>query len=163
LSLHDALPILELNRAALAEQLRFEFPSENSLDGVSDRDFVADTLYALSMLGIHLSRLAEDLIIYSNPLFGYVTLNDRYSTGSSLMPQKRNPDPMELARGKAGRLIGNLTGFLTTLKGLPSSYNKDLQEDKEALFDSVDTITKILPVITAVIRTLKINPEKMRA
>jgi len=154
---------LELNRAALAEQLGFEFPSENSLDGVSDRDFVADTLYALSMLGIHLSRLAEDLIIYSNPLFGYVTLNDRYSTGSSLMPQKRNPDPMELARGKAGRLIGNLTGFLTTLKGLPSSYNKDLQEDKEALFDSVDTITKILPVITAVIRTLKINPEKMRA
>src|SRR5690606_11074309 len=109
------------------------------------------------------SRLAEDLIIYSSPLFGYVTLNDRYSTGSSLMPQKRNPDPMELARGKAGRLIGNLTGFLTTLKRLPSSYNKDLQEHKEALFDSVDTITKILPVITTVIRTLKINPEKMRA
>jgi argininosuccinate lyase len=154
---------LEINRTELAEQLGFAFSSENSLDAVSDRDFVADTLYALSMLGIHLSRLAEDLIIYSNPVFGFVTLDDRYSTGSSLMPQKRNPDPMELARGKAGRLIGNLTGFLTTLKGLPSSYNKDLQEDKEALFDSVDTILKILPVIIAVIRTLKINPEKMRA
>ncbi len=137
--------------------------SQNSLDAVSDRDFVAETLFVLSMIGVHLSRLAEDLIIYSNPAFGFVTLDDRYSTGSSLMPQKRNPDPMELARGKAGRLIGNLTGFLTTLKGLPSTYNKDLQEDKEALFDSVDTMNLILPVVTAIIRTLKLNPDKMRA
>lgn len=153
----------DLDRAFLSEALGFAAPGENSLDGVSDRDFVADTLYALAMLGVHLSKLSEDLIIYSNPLFGFVTLNDRYSTGSSIMPQKRNPDPMELARGKAGRMIGNLTGFLATLKGLPSAYDKDLQEDKEALFDSVDTVIAILPVITAVIRTLKLNPEKMRA
>ncbi len=106
---------------------------------MSDRDFVAETLFTLALIGTHLSRLAEDIIIYSNPLFGYITLNDRYSTGSSLMPQKRNADPMELARGKAGRLIGNLTGLLTTLKGLPSSYNKDLQEDKEALFDALNS------------------------
>lgn len=152
-----------LDRAALAEALGFADISQNSLDAVSDRDFVAETLFALSLVGIHLSRLAEDLIIYSNPAFGFVTLDDRYSTGSSLMPQKRNPDPMELARGKAGRLIGNLTGFLTTLKGLPSTYNKDLQEDKEALFDSIDTITLILPVVTAIIRTLKLNPDRMRA
>ena len=156
---------LNMDRAALAFSagMGFESYTKNSLDAVSDRDFVADTLYGLAMLGVHLSKLSEDLIIYSNPLFGFVTLDDRYSTGSSIMPQKRNPDPMELARGKAGRLIGNLTGFLATLKGLPSSYDKDLQEDKEALFDSVDTMTRILPVITAVIRTLKLNPDKMRA
>ncbi len=153
----------DVDRAALAAALGFDSHSQNSLDAVSDRDFVAETLFALALTGIHLSRLAEDVVIYSNPLFGYITLNDRYSTGSSIMPQKRNADPMELARGKAGRLIGNLTGLLATLKGLPSSYNKDLQEDKEALFDSVDTLTLLLPVITAIIRTLKLNPDKMRA
>lgn len=153
---------LNIDRRGLAGQLSFQEHSRNSLDAVSDRDFVVDMLYALSMVGIHLSRLAEDLIIFSNPAFGFVTLADRLSTGSSLMPQKRNPDPMELARGKVGRLIGNLTGFLTTLKGLPSGYNKDLQEDKEALFDSVDTINKLLPVIRGVIQTLKLNAEKMR-
>ena len=152
-----------IDREFLAGQLGFEFVSENSLDAVADRDFVAEALFALSMIGVHLSRLAEDLILYSNPAFGYITLNDRYSTGSSLMPQKRNPDPMELARGKAGRLIGNLTGLLTTLKGLPTSYNKDLQEDKAPLFDSVDSLTLIMPVIVAVIRTLQLNPERMRA
>ena len=131
----------DVDRAALAAALGFDSHSQNSLDAVSDRDFVAETLFALALIGIHLSRLAEDVVIYSNPLFGYITLNDRYSTGSSIMPQKRNADPMELARGKAGRLIGNLTGLLATLKGLPSTYNKDLQEDKEALFDSVDTLT----------------------
>jgi argininosuccinate lyase len=130
---------------------------------VSDRDFAAETLFTLTLMVTHLSRLAEDIIIYSNPLFGYITLDDRYSTGSSLMPQKRNPDPMELTRGKAGRLIGNLTGFLTVLKGLPSTYNKDLQEDKEAVFDSVDTVEMILPVVIAIIKTLKLNPDKMRA
>jgi argininosuccinate lyase len=107
--------------------------------------------------------LAEDVIFYSNPLFGFITLNDRYSTGSSLMPQKRNADPMELARGKAGRLIGRLTGFLTTLKGLPSTYNKDLQEDKESVFDSVDTLDRLLPVIIAIVDTLNLNPDRMRA
>ncbi len=152
-----------INRFSLIDELGFSNYNSNSLDAVSDRDFVADAMYAMSMIGIHLSRLGEDLILFSNPAFGFVTLDDRYSTGSSLMPQKRNPDPMELARGKAGRLIGNLTGFLTTLKGLPSGYNKDLQEDKEALFDSYDTLMKILPVVTAVIKTLKLNPDKMRA
>lgn len=154
----------DVDRQNLAYNLlKFAEASPNSLDAVSDRDFAAEFLFALSMIGIHLSRLSEDLIIYSNPLFGFVSLNDRYSTGSSLMPQKRNPDPMELARGKAGRLIGHLTGLLTTLKGLPSTYNKDLQEDKEPVFDAYDTMMKLLPVITAVIRTLKLNPERMRA
>ncbi|MBZ0291226.1 MAG: argininosuccinate lyase [Anaerolineae bacterium] len=154
---------LDIDREALAHDLGFASYSQNSLDGVSDRDFVAETLFALALMGTHLSRLAEDIIIYSNPLFGYISLNDRYSTGSSLMPQKRNADPMELARGKAGRLIGHLTGLLTVLKGLPSTYNKDLQEDKEALFDAVDTVEKLLPVVIAVIRTLNVRPEKMRA
>ncbi len=152
-----------VDRDALATDLGFDSVSENSLDAVSDRDYVAELLFALALTGAHLSRLAEDVIIYSNPLFGYITLNDRYSTGSSLMPQKRNADPMELARGKTGRLIGNLTRILVVLKGLPSTYNKDLQEDKEALFDSVDTIKLLLPVVTAIINTLQARPEKMRA
>jgi argininosuccinate lyase len=154
---------LPIDRRAIADELGFHSYSQNSLDGVSDRDYVAEFLFTLALMGTHLSRLAEDVIIYSNPLFGYITLNDRYSTGSSLMPQKRNADPMELARGKTGRLIGHLAGFLTTLKGLPSAYNKDLQEDKEALFDAVDTVHLVLPVVTAIIRTLQVNPEKMRA
>jgi argininosuccinate lyase len=152
-----------VDRAFLAETLGFERVSQNSLDAVSDRDFVAETLFALALMGTHLSRLAEDIIIYSNLNFGYITLNDRYSTGSSIMPQKRNADPMELTRGKTGRLIGNLTGLLATLKGLPSTYNKDMQEDKEAVFDSVDSVKLLLPVITAIIRTLQLNPKKMRA
>lgn len=152
-----------IDREKLAQDLGFESHSLNSLDAVSDRDFVADMLYTLSLAAIHLSRLAEDIVIYSNPLFGYITLNDKYSTGSSLMPQKRNADPMELTRGKAGRLIGNLTGFLATIKGLPSTYNKDLQEDKEALFDTIDSLDKLLPVVTAIIITLKVNPDKTKA
>jgi argininosuccinate lyase len=152
-----------IDRAHLAEELSFHSYSQNSLDGVSDRDFAVETLFVLALTGTHLSRLAEDVIIYSNPQFGYITLNDRYSTGSSLMPQKRNADPMELTRGKAGRLIGNLTGLLTTLKGLPSTYNKDLQEDKESIFDSIDTLKLLLPIVTAITRTLKLNPDKMRA
>ncbi len=152
-----------VDREKLAQELGFAAISVNSLDGVSDRDFAAEFLFGLALAGTHLSRLAEDIILYSNPLFGYITLNDRYSTGSSLMPQKRNADPMELARGKTGRLIGNLTGLLTTLKGLPSTYNKDLQEDKEAVFDSFDTLTRLLPVITAIIQTLQLNPHKMQA
>ncbi len=152
-----------VDRAALAAQLGFSAISENSLDAVSDRDFVAETLFTLALVGVHLSRLAEDVILFSNPAFGYIRLDDRYSTGSSLMPQKRNADPMELARGKAGRLIGNLTGLLTTLKGLPTGYNKDLQEDKESLLDSVDTLAALLPVVTAVIATLHVNPDRLRA
>jgi argininosuccinate lyase len=152
-----------VDRVTLAADLGFADVSQNSLDGVSDRDFVAESLFTLALMGTHLSRLGEDIIIYSNPLFGYITLNDRYSTGSSIMPQKRNADPMELARGKAGRLIGHLTGLMATLKGLPSTYNKDLQEDKEAIFDAFDTVGKLLPVVIAIIRTLQINPDKMRA
>jgi argininosuccinate lyase len=152
-----------IDRQALATDLHFEGISQNSLDAVSDRDFVAETLFVIALTATHLSRLAEDVIIYSNPLFSFITLSDRYSTGSSLMPQKRNADPMELTRGKVGRLIGHLAGFLTTLKGLPSTYNKDLQEDKESLFDAVDTMKLVLPVVTAIIQTLQINPDKMRA
>jgi argininosuccinate lyase len=152
-----------IDRAVLAAELGFASHSQNSLDGVSDRDFVVETIFALSLMSVHLSRLGEDIILYSNPQFGFITLDDRYSTGSSLMPQKRNADPMELARGKAGRLIGRLGGLMTTLKGLPSTYNKDLQEDKEALFDSVDTVKALLPVVIAIIDTLKVNPDRMRA
>lgn len=150
-----------VDRQQIAVDMGFERPSENSLDAVSDRDFVADLLYVISLCAVHLSRLAEDILIYSNPAFGFITLDDRYSTGSSLMPQKRNADPMELMRGKTGRLIGNLTGFLATLKGLPSGYNKDLQEDKEALIDSLETMHRLLPVIRASVASLAINAEAM--
>lgn len=150
-----------VDRQQIAADLGFERPSENSLDAVSDRDFVADLLYAVALCAVHLSRLAEDILIYSNPAFGFITLDDRYSTGSSLMPQKRNADPMELMRGKTGRLIGNLAGFLSTLKGLPSGYNKDLQEDKEALFDSLENMFRLLPVISASVASLAINADAM--
>ncbi len=154
---------LSIDRQALAKSLGFERASENSLDAVSDRDYVADLLYACALCAAHLSRLAEDILIYSNPAFAFISLDDRYSTGSSLMPQKRNADPMELMRGKTGRLIGNLSGFLSTLKGLPSGYNKDLQEDKEALFDSLDALASLLPVMSATIRSLQINADAMAA
>jgi argininosuccinate lyase len=152
-----------IDRERLAEALGFSSASLNSLDAVSDRDFVAGSLYATALLMVHLSRLAEDLILFSNPGFGFVTLDERYSTGSSLMPQKRNPDPLELARGKAGRVIGHLAGFLATYKGLPGGYNKDLQEDKEPLFDGVDTLRALLPVLAALVRTMVLHPERMQA
>jgi argininosuccinate lyase len=135
----------------------------NSMDAVAVRDFVAEYLFWAAMVGIHLSRLSEDMVIFSNPSLGWITLDDAYTTGSSLMPQKKNPDAFELTRGKAGRLIGHLSGFLATLKGLPSTYNKDLQEDKEPLFDAIDTLEIILPVITGAILTLMPNPERMTA
>lgn len=153
----------EIDRDHLAKELGFQMYTQNSLDAVSDRDFVAETLFALALTASHLSRFAEDVIIYSNPLFGFVALDERYSTGSSLMPQKRNADALELTRGKAGRLAGHVSAILNTLKGLPSGYNKDLQEDKEALFDSVDTFTILLPVLTAIIQTLTIDTRKLRA
>jgi len=152
-----------IDRAALATDLGFAAASPNSIDAVSDRDFIAEFLFWSALLGIHLSRFAEDLILWSSREFGYVTLADAYSTGSSLMPQKKNPDAAELLRGKAGRLVGGLTGLLVTLKGLPSSYNKDLQEDKEALFDAVDTLALALPVAQGVLATLTIHPDRMRA
>ncbi len=153
----------DVDREALARALGFNSASPNSLDAVSDRDFAAEFIFTLALAGVHLSRLAEDVILYSNPLFGFITLDDRYSTGSSIMPQKRNADPMELARGKTGRLVGNLAGLMTTLKGLPSTYNKDMQEDKEAVFDSFDTLAVLLPVVCGVVRTLHLNRDRMRA
>lgn len=152
-----------VDRQRLAEWLGFSAVSPNSLDGVSDRDFAADFLYAATMIGLHLSRLAEQLILFSTAEFGFVTLDDAYSTGSSLMPQKKNPDTLELTRGKSGRLIGYLTGLLTTLKGLPSTYDKDLQEDKEPLFGAFDTLNLLLPVMSGVISTLRLRPERMAA
>jgi len=133
------------------------------MDAVSDRDFIAEFLFAAALLGVHLSRLAEDLILFSTAEFGFIELDDAYSTGSSLMPQKKNPDSMELIRGKSGRLVGHLVALLTTLKGLPSTYDKDLQEDKEPLFDAVDTLELSLPIVTGVIRTLTLRPERMAA
>lgn len=152
-----------INRQRLAERLGFRRATPNSLDAVADRDHVAEFLFALALLGTHLSRLAEDLILYANPALGFVRLDERYSTGSSLMPQKRNPDPLELARGKAGRLIGDLAGLLATLKGLPTAYNKDLQEDKEPLFDATDTMLALLPPLAGLVRTVRIVPARMEA
>jgi argininosuccinate lyase len=154
---------LAIDRQALASELGFTTISQNSLDGVSDRDFAADFLYAATMLGLHLSRLSEQLVIYSSPEFGFVVMDDAFSTGSSLMPQKKNPDMLELTRGKAGRLIGNLTGLLAVLKGLPSAYDKDLQEDKEPVFDAADTLALALPVMAGVIGTMRPRPERMAA
>jgi len=152
-----------IDRAALATDLGFAAASPNSIDAVSDRDFIAEFLFWSALLGIHLSRFAEDLILWSSREFGFVTLADAYSTGSSLMPQKKNPDAAELLRGKAGRLTGGLTGLLMTLKGLPSSYDKDLQEDKEPLFDAVSTLGTALPIAQGVLESLAIHPERMAA
>ncbi|MGQ9467629.1 MAG: argininosuccinate lyase [Anaerolineae bacterium] len=154
---------LGIDRAFLAAELGFRGVCENSIDGVSDRDFVAEFLFWAALLQVHLSRLAEDLILWSSAEFGFVELNEAYATGSSLMPQKRNPDSLELLRGKAGRLIGHLTGLLTVLKGLPTGYNKDLQEDKEPLFDALDTLRRSLPVAAGVVRTLRIHRDRMAA
>jgi len=153
---------LNIDREALARALGFAGISQNSMDGVSDRDFVAEFLFWAAMLSIHLSRLSEDMILYANPSLGFIHLSDAYTTGSSLMPQKKNPDAFELLRGKSGRIIGNLTGLLVSLKGLPSTYNKDLQEDKEPLFDTIDTLTLALPVLTGALSTLRPRPQKMR-
>jgi argininosuccinate lyase len=152
-----------IDRHALAATLGFDRISQNSLDAVANRDFATDFLYATTMLGLHLSRLAEQLIIFASTEFGFVRLDDAYTTGSSLMPQKKNPDTLELTRGKAGRLLGDFVGLLTTLKGLPSTYDKDLQEDKEPVFSAYDTLRLVLPVMAGVIRTLHIQPEKMAA
>lgn len=154
---------LKIDRAALAAELGFDQPSPNSVDAVSDRDFAAEFLFATALIGVHLSRVSEDLIIYSTSEFGFVTLADAYSTGSSIMPQKKNPDSLELARGKSGRLIGNLVGLLTILKGMPSSYDKDMQEDKEPLFDSADTLELCLAVVAGAIGTATFHHQRMRA
>jgi argininosuccinate lyase len=153
---------IALDREPMARDLKFAGVSQNSLDAVSDRDFVCEFLFCLAMIGMHLSRFSEDLILWGTSEFGFVEFSDEFSTGSSLMPQKKNPDVAELTRGKTGRLYGNLMSILTTLKGLPSSYNRDLQEDKEALFDSVNTVSSALEVFSAMLPGLKINRDKMR-
>jgi argininosuccinate lyase len=151
-----------IDRSALAEALGFDEPSPNSIDGVSDRDFAAELLFAASLAGVHASRLSEMVVLFSSAEFGFFEQSDAYSTGSSLMPQKKNPDVFELGRGKAGALIGSLSGLLATLKGLPSAYDKDLQEDKVPVFAACDTITALFPVLAGAISSLKIHPDRMR-
>jgi len=151
-----------IDREAVAKRLGFDRICENSVDAVSDRDFVIEFAGAGSLIMAHLSRLAEDLIIYSTAEFGFVELSDAISTGSSLMPQKKNPDSLELVRGKAGRVFGHHAGLLATLKGLPLAYNKDLQEDKEPLFDTIDTLEGSLRVMAIVLRNIKLNEKRMR-
>ena len=151
----------KIDRKFLAKKLGFLKISENSLDAVSDRDFVCEFLFNVSLLNIHLSQFAEEMILWNCSEFGFITISDAYSTGSSLMPQKKNPDIPELIRGKTGRLIGNLTGILTLLKGLPLAYNKDLQEDKELIFDSVDNIKIILKITDKLLQNISFNKEKM--
>jgi argininosuccinate lyase len=154
---------LPLDPDFTAGALGFARRFDNSLDAVSDRDFVADALYALALTQIHCSRLGEEVVLWASEEFGFLRLADEYSTGSSMLPQKKNPDIAELARGKAGRTLGNLTGFLATLKGLPLSYNRDLQEDKEPLFDSIDTVGLTLVALRGLMATATFVPDRMRA
>jgi len=154
---------LPLDPAAVAAELGFDRPAANSIDAVSDRDFVAEFLFATALLGVHLSRIGEEIILWATPEFGWVRLDDAWSTGSSIMPQKKNPDIAELARGKSGRFIGNLTGLLATLKGLPLAYDRDLQEDKEPVFDTVEQLLVLLPAMTGLIATLGIAADRLQA
>lgn len=151
-----------IDREAVARELGFDHISRNSLDAVSDRDFCVEFLSAGALIMVHLSRLAEDVIIYSTSEFGFVELGDAVSTGSSLMPQKKNPDALELVRGKSGRVLGHLAGLLVMLKGLPLAYDKDMQEDKEAVFDATDTVKACLEVTATVLRNLRVNEERTR-
>lgn len=152
----------EIDRVALAKALGFSDVSQNSIDGVSDRDFAAEYLFCSTMIGIHLSKLAEQMVLFTSAEFGFFELSDAFSTGSSLMPQKKNPDVFELTRGKTGTLLGLLTGLLATLKGLPSTYDKDLQEDKAPVFQATDTLLAILPVIVGALRSITVKAERMR-
>jgi argininosuccinate lyase len=154
---------LPLDPDGVADELGFAGRFENSLDAVSDRDFVAEALFDLALLGIHLSRIGEELVLWSTEEFGFAVLDDAYATGSSMLPQKKNPDVAELARGKSGRLVGNLTGLLVTLKGLPLSYNRDLQEDKEPLFDSVAQAQLALSALGGLLATVSFDGGRMQA
>ena len=147
----------------LKEALGFRALSPNALDVTGDRDFVAEVLFALALVGSHLSRLAAELQTYASAEYGFVKLSDAFSTGSSLMPQKRNPDVLELARAKSARLLGDLVALLATLKGIPAGYSKDLQEDKALLFDAFDTVALVLPAVTGAVASLATDPERMRA
>lgn len=151
-----------IDRDALAMELGFDSPTTNSMDGVADRDFVAEFLFCAALTGVHLSKLAEAMVLFSSAEFGYLEIADAYATGSSLMPQKKNPDVFELARGKSGTLLGYLTGFMTVLKSLPSTYDKDLQEDKIPVFTAFDTLMLFLPVMAKAIGSLEIHAGKMR-
>jgi argininosuccinate lyase len=153
---------INLDREAIACELGFDGVTQNSMDAISDRDYIAELLFAFSLVGAHLSRLSEDLILWASSEFGFVILSDAHTTGSSLMPQKKNPDVCELTRGKTGRLYGNLVSILTAIKGLPLTYNRDLQEDKQPLFDSIDTLTLALKVNTEMIVAMEINEEACR-
>ncbi|MDG1671830.1 MAG: argininosuccinate lyase [Akkermansiaceae bacterium] len=150
---------INLDREAIARELGFDGVTTNSMDAISDRDYLAELLFNFALCGAHLSRLSEDLILWSSAEFGFVTLSDAHTTGSSLMPQKKNPDICEITRGKSGRLYGNLVSVLTALKGLPLTYTRDLQEDKEPLFDSIDTLTIALKVNTEMVAAMEINTE----
>jgi argininosuccinate lyase len=154
---------LGLDPQQVARELGFTDSSANSIDGTAARDFVAELAFVLAMVGVDVSRQAEEVILWATKEFGFVELDDAYSTGSSIMPQKKNPDVAELARGKAGRMIGNLSGLLATLKALPLAYNRDLQEDKEPVFDSVDTLEVLLPAFTGMVATLRFRTDRMAA
>jgi argininosuccinate lyase len=155
----SAFPV---SRDLLRDRLGFDAVSQNSVDAVADRDFVAETLFALSLVGTHLSRLSEDLILFGSGEFGFARFGDSFSTGSSMMPQKRNPDVFEIARGSAARMLGNLTTVLATLKGLPSGYNKDLQDDKRPLFDGVDTMMLVVPAVAGALDEVRFDAARMR-
>jgi argininosuccinate lyase len=149
-----------IDRQSVADALDFQRITENSLDGVSDRDYALELLSVLSIMMMHLSRFSEEIILWCSWEFGFAELDDAYSTGSSIMPQKKNPDIAELVRGKTGRVYGSLMGLLTVMKALPLAYNKDMQEDKEQVFDALDTVKKVLPVFTAMLATMTVKPEK---
>ena len=153
---------LQLDPEAIAEELGFDAAAENSLDGTAARDFASETAFVLAQIAVDMSRLSEEIIYWCTPEFGYVTLDDAWSTGSSIMPQKKNPDVPELTRGKTGRLIGNLTGLLSTLKAQPLAYNRDLQEDKEPIVDSVAQLNLLLPAMTGLVSTLTFHEDRMR-
>src|SRR5207302_3833299 len=155
-------PTLPLDPGSVAAALGFARAFENSLDAVSDRDFVAELLFVCALCQVHLSRLGEEVVLWATEEFGFLSLADAYSTGSSMLPQKKNPEIAELVRGKAGRLIGHLTGFLATLKGLPLSYNRDLQEDKEPLFDTLDTLALASAAMAGLLDTATFDYDRMR-
>ena len=152
---------LPIDPEAVAVELGFDSAAPNSMDAVADRDFAAEFLFAAALLGVHLSRLGEEAVLWASHEFRWIEIDDTYATGSSIMPQKKNPDVAELARGKSGRLIGDLTGLLTTLKGLPLTYNRDLQEDKEPIFDAVDTLLLVLPAVSGLVATMRVNTARL--
>jgi argininosuccinate lyase len=147
----------------VARELGFDAAAANSIDAVADRDFVAEFLFAAALIGVHLSRLGEEVVLWTTPGFGWVELDDAYATGSSIMPQKKNPDIAELARGKSGRLVGSLVSVLTMLKGLPLAYDRDMQEDKEPAFDAVDTLELVLPALAGLVATMQIRSDRIAA